>query len=270
MHDKADKQPRGQAGRTLGTGRRGEAPAKTDPAEPAASEFEAPVAILEDLFPIALAYVHKRGDARTLVAEAAKEVVGVVGDRPELNRSRKDALAHAIRIGGTRCVIKRAYERYYDCWLSYASRFFPSGASDLAVDVVHDAFVDLWSSRKVDFSSASAVNEWMRKRIHGVAVEALGVRNCEVGLDEEAEPALSFRAPGPSPQRHAMRAERAMRLRQILQEAMPEEREAYVLRYLAQPPLTVTAIAEKQGVSRQTVWARIRSVLSKMESRFDV
>lgn len=254
-----------RGGRTPGTGRREEAPAKTDLAQPAASEFEASAAIPEDLLPIGLAYVHKRGDARTLVAEAAKEVVG---DRPELNNNRKEALEGAIRTRGTKLVIERACERYYNRWLSYAGRFFP-GVPDLAADVVHDAVLDLWSSRKVDFSSRSKVNAWIRKRIHGVALEALDVRKHEVGLDEEAEPALSFRAPGPSPQRRAMRNERAMRLRQILQEATPEEREAYVRRYLEKPPWTVTAIAEKQGVSRQTVWARIRRILGRMQSRFD-
>jgi RNA polymerase sigma factor (sigma-70 family) len=251
-----------QAGRQAGRGR----PFLEDVLRRTRPAIERPGSTPGDAELFALEYVHEQVAARTLVYEAAEHLLGV---DPEL-KSEMEASAQLekeIRARGSMRVIERAHERYRDSWHHYAKSLMV-GSTGLADDVVQQAFLDLLRAHP-DFTDPKPVHGWMRTAIHGAALRMLGVRNLEIGLEHEADMAASRRDPGPSPGRQAMRNERAHRLQRVLQEARPEDRDAYVLRHLAQPPWKVAAIAKNQGVSRQTVWNRIRRVRDELLDSLD-
>jgi RNA polymerase sigma factor (sigma-70 family) len=242
-------------------GRQGGRPFLEDALRRTRPDIERPGSTPDDVELLAFEYVDERDAARTLVHEAADHLLSV---GPEL-KSEKQAraqLEQEIRARGSMRVIERAHERYRDPWHYYAKSLMV-GSTDLADDVVQEAFVDLLRAHP-NFTDPKPVHGWMRTAIHGAALRMLGVSNLEVGLEHEPDMAASLRDPGPSPQRQAMRNERAHRLQRVLQEAHPEDREAYVLRHLAQPPWKVSAIAKKQGVSRQTVSNRIGRVRDEL------
>jgi len=231
----------------------------------ASSGFKLAVEFLEDLLPVAFKYVRSRDAAETLVHKAAARVAG---SRLSQARDVGEALEHAVRASGTRTVIRRACRLYHRPWHRYASRFF-RGAPDVAEDVIQDALLDLLNSANADFTDEKAVNAWMRQGIRGAALRTLRTRGREVALDEEPrDAAFGLCEAAASPERRAIRNERAKRLHNTLEDVAPEEREAYVLRYLAQPPWEVGTIAERQGVSRRTVSTRLATVRSRMWSQF--
>jgi RNA polymerase sigma factor (sigma-70 family) len=224
-------------------------------------ELERPGAEPGDLERVALEYVGEKAAARKLVHDAAELVLGVSRE-PRSAREARARVVRGIRNAGSMDVFRRAYERYFDRWCRYVMHIVP-GDLAFAEDVVQEVVAATLSAHP-DFKDHKPVNAYVRRSIRRLIGKLLGSARLEVSID--VEDAMRFDLPhaGPSPQRTAMRTERALRLRKALRESPPEEREAYLLHRLAKKPWKLKAIAEKQKVSPRTISERIRRVRARL------
>lgn len=133
----------------------------------------------------------------------------------------------------------------------------------LAEDIVEEAVAATLGAHP-DFTGPKLVNRYVRLAMRTASRKLLKPRRLEVTIDVEETILAILRAITPSPQRQALRTERARRLQKVLDEAPPEEREAFELYYLARPTWKIKAIAEQQDVTRQTASNRIHRMIIKL------
>ena len=211
---------------------------------------------------VALRYVDEREAAQKLVRGSA---VRLLRDLPRSLKGAHEAaaaLTRGIQARGSTLVFERAYKQYRPAWYRYGLRLAARDPG-LAEDIIEEAVAATLGAHP-DFTDPKAVNGYVRWAVRTAARKLLKPRRLEVSLDAEETILAILRSIAPSPQRQALRAQRARRLQKVLDEAPPEERAAFELYYLAQPTWKVKAIAEKQNVTRQTASNRIHRMLVQL------
>ncbi|MGH2417223.1 MAG: RNA polymerase sigma factor [Candidatus Limnocylindria bacterium] len=172
---------------------------------------------------------------------------------------RADArLAERIRAGDAEA-LGELYDRHASVALATALRVV--GGRDEAEDVVHDAFVAVWT--KIDRFDAArgALRGWLMTVVRNRAIDRVRARRVTVDIDDADERALLRTGPNPTWE-DAIRRASADDLRAALADLPVEQLRAIELAYFE--GYTYREVAELTGVPAGTANGRLRLALSKL------
>lgn len=174
-----------------------------------------------------------------------------MGTTPDL------ATALAACAGGSRAALGRLYESEAPMLLAVALRLVRR--REMADEVLHDAFLDIWRGAATFDASRGPARAWMIGVLRHRALKALRGRGRETTLPDGVAEAIADRAPDA----HASleTAQDGAALHRCLERLEPARRSVIVLAYM--DGLSQTQIADRLGAPLGTVkaWTR-RSLLA--------
>ena len=172
--------------------------------------------------------------------------------------ARDDLLAERIR-SGDRDALGALYDHYASLALATALRVVPDRAA--AEDLVHDAFVTIWS--KIDLFDArrGSLRAWLLVIVRNRALDRARATRPTVEVGEADAQALLPTGPNPTWAEAIARVSRAD-LRAAVDALPAEQREAIELAYYGGH--TYREIALMTGVPQGTASGRLRLALAKL------
>lgn len=158
---------------------------------------------------------------------------------------------------GDNAALAELYDRYAGSMLALAQRIVGRGAE--AEDVIHDVFLEAWR-HAADYDSArGSVKSWLllRTRSRSLDVQkSARVSKQAASLDD------SWLAELGDPGRDTSATADQARIRQVLVDLPPEQREVLLLGYFE--GLSSSEIAERVGIPLGTVKSRVAAALSTL------
>ncbi|HJR41779.1 MAG TPA: RNA polymerase sigma-70 factor [Gemmatimonadaceae bacterium] len=151
----------------------------------------------------------------------------------------------------------RLYEERYARLLRFASRYVRDRAE--AEDVVHDAFLRLWSRRR-EWADAGAIDGYLYLAVRGEAIDRLRRARREQRLEEGAErgaPAVVVD--------DLMREELAGAIQRAMDDLPPRARQVLRMRWLEERPNA--DVARMLGLSVKTVEMHVTRALAALRGR---
>lgn len=158
---------------------------------------------------------------------------------------------------GDNAALAELYDRYAGAMLALARRIVGRGAE--AEDLIHDVFLEAWR-HSADYDPArGTVKAWLLLRARSRSLDlqkSARVAKQASGLSDDWLAQLS------DPSRDTAAGADQARLRQVLGELSPEQREVLLLGYFE--GLSSSEIAERVGVPVGTVKSRVAAALNAL------
>ena len=151
--------------------------------------------------------------------------------------------------------LRRIYDRDAPFLLAVALRIVRR--REVAGDVVHDAFLDVWARAETFDAARGTGRAWLVSIVRHRALKAIRQAGRETALDRSVHERLAD--DGPDPFAALATAEDGAALHRCLGELAPERRRAILLAYV--DGLSQTEIAERLGAPVGTVKAWVRRSL---------
>lgn len=172
--------------------------------------------------------------------------------------SRDDLLAERIRTGD-REALGMLYDQYASMALATALRVVPDRAA--AEDVVHDAFVTIWTKITLFDPRRGSLRSWLLVIVRNRAIDRARSARPTVEVGEADSQSLLASAPNPTWAAAIARVS-ASDLRAAVDALPAEQREAIELAYFGGH--TYREIAAITGVAEGTASGRLRLALGKL------
>jgi RNA polymerase sigma-70 factor, ECF subfamily len=158
---------------------------------------------------------------------------------------------------GDRAALAELYDRYAGTMLALAQRILGRGAE--AEDIIHDVFLETWR-RSADYDPArGAVKAWLLLRTRSRSLDvkkSSRVAKQAGGLSDDWVAQLG------DPSGDTTAGADQARLREVLAQLSPEQREVLLLGYFE--GLSSSEIAERVGVPLGTVKSRVAAALAAL------
>ena len=174
-----------------------------------------------------------------------------------------DAELMSAYAGGDAVAFDTLYYRHRDKLYRYMYRQLDSTA------MVDELFQDVWSRvirARDDFRDNSSFTAWLYRIAHNRLVDFFRAEGRKRELIEPLDDADEFaNAVHREPQALAINAELAQRLKELIGDLPPPQREAFLLKEEA--GLSLQEIAEVTGSDRETVKSRLRYAVNKLRKQ---
>ena len=172
--------------------------------------------------------------------------------------ARDDLLAERIR-SGDRDALGTLYDQYAPLAMATALRVVPDRAA--AEDLVHDAFVTIWSKIELFDAGRGTLRAWLLVIVRNRAIDRARATRPTVEVGEADAQALLPTSPNPTWAEAIARLSRAD-LRAAVDALPAEQRQAIELAYYGGH--TYREIAVMTGVPQGTASGRLRLALAKL------
>lgn len=169
----------------------------------------------------------------------------------------------ALVASGREEALEELYERHHRRMFSLALSVV--GDRGAAEEVVQDAYAQIWRRATTFRPELGKVSSWCLSIAHHRAIDVLRKRRREVAADPGYEDALeqeAFRRPQESLDDYAIALEVGARVRKVLGQLPPAQREVIILSYFQ--GYTQSEIAKKTKLPLGTVKTRMRTAIIKM------
>lgn len=178
-------------------------------------------------------------------------------------RQLSDEDVAALVASGNEDALEELYERHHRRMFSIALGILSDRGA--AEEVVQDAFAQIWRRAGTFRPDLGKVSSWCFSIAHHRAIDLLRKRRREVLPDPGYEDALgqeAFRRPQENVDDYAITLEVRARVRKVLEQLSPVQREVIILAYFQ--GYTQSEIARKTRQPLGTVKTRMRIAIIKM------
>ncbi len=184
------------------------------------------------------------------------------------SQSESDRVMLAAVATGDQKAFSQLYDRLSGPLYSLALRMLGDAAE--AQDALQDVFLQIWRRSAAYDSAQSSVFTWAVLITRSRVIDRLRARGRRLRVlvdpgDEDTEAAASDASAGQTAADNANRNDEAARVRSILNELQPDQRQAIELAFFSD--LTHHEIAERLNQPLGTIKARIRRGLLRLRER---